>query len=475
MINRRLFLTGTAASAFLSVSPGNATKLNNNYHLTAKAGTAQLLQKPSAKTNIWGYDGIVPGPVIKCRQGEPVRIEVFNLLKQPTSVHWHGIRLENAMDGVSNLTQDPIQPGDVFVYEFTPPDAGTYWYHPHNRTWEQLARGLYGTLIIEGDSKPGSFDRDYTIVVDDWRIESEGQLHEESFGNLHDWSHEGRLGNILTLNGKPYENFEVIAGERVRLRFINTANARTMRFGIAGHQPWLVAVDGQPIPAVPLDESGIELAPAQRADLVVDINANPRDKIAIVENSNGENLIAGYLNCNEAQSKTSRIEVPALKKNALSKPDNTTYTEHALLMSGGAMRFLTKAYFDGKELDGRSLARNHQQTWAFNMQAGMSEKPFFTAQKGETIRLKLVNETGWPHAIHIHGHHFQVLSRAKFPSGNVLPVSKIEENAFRDTILLQRDETAEIAFVADNPGKWMLHCHMLEHQASGMGTWFEVG
>jgi len=474
MIDRRLFLTGSAASTLLSCAPALAEQTKLDYELTPKPGLAQLLDRADQETQIWGYDGRVPGPLIKAQAGQPLRVEVINQLDQPTSVHWHGIRLDNSMDGVSGLTQKPINPGDRFVYEFTPPDAGTYWYHPHNRTWEQMARGLYGLLIVEGDEDLEKFDRDLNLVADDWRIGPDGVMDEASFGNLHDWSHAGRLGNILTLNGKSYETLNVISGERVRLRIVNTSNARTMRFGIASHQPWLIALDGQPIPPVQLGEKGVLLAPAQRADLAIDIAGKPGDRIPIVELSTGDELIAGYLQCEQGKESQPKVESYELLKHIIPQPDLSKATNHELLMSGGAMRFLTKATFKGEELDGRELARVHGQTWAFNLQAGMSEKPLFSSQSGETIRLKIVNETAWPHAIHLHGHHFRIVSRASYPSGKSISVSAEEKHAFRDTVLLERDEVAEIAFVADNPGKWMLHCHMLEHQASGMGTWFQV-
>ena len=430
-----------------------------------------MLEDATEKTAVWAYDGLVPGPVIHVKKGEEISIEVKNLLEQPTTIHWHGIRIDNAMDGVAGLTQDPIQPGESFTYRFTPPDAGTYWYHPHNRTWEQLARGLYGTLIVEGDAEPGDFDRDYPIVADDWRLDGSGSIDEASFGNMHDWSHAGRLGNILTLNGKPYERLDVIPGERIRLRFVNTSNSRVLKFAVANQETFLIALDGQPVQPFKLGNAGITLAPAQRADLLVDIRGKAGDEIAILETSGTENLVAGYLVCRAGTTKRGPDQQPLkLASNALPEPDLSNARELELVMSGGAMRFLTSAFFKGKKLDGRSLARKHRQVWAFNGIAGMSEKPLFSTERGETVTIKTINDTAWPHAIHLHGHHFKVLSRKR----NSKQEDDYETGTFRDTVLLERDEMVEISFVADNPGKWMLHCHMLEHQAAGMAAWFEV-
>ena len=224
MINRRRLLQagiiGAAMPAFRTLALGRA-----EYEITAMPGEQNLLEESQSKTAIWGYQGTAPGPLIRMRQGEEITIYVVNGLDQPTTVHWHGLRIDNAMDGVAGLTQEPIEPGERFTYRFIPPDAGTYWYHPHNRTWEQLARGLYGGFIVEETASP-AFGRDRLIIADDWRLDGEGEIHEASFGRFHDWAHEGRLGNILTLNGKSYE--------RVRVRLVNAANARTMRFAIDG-------------------------------------------------------------------------------------------------------------------------------------------------------------------------------------------------------------------------------------------------
>lgn len=475
MLTRRLFLLNSA-SAVCTVTALDALRAANKipFKITAKKARASLLEQSGHLTDIWAYNGTAPGPLVRVKKGHEVEIEVVNQLDQPTSVHWHGIRIDNAMDGVSNLTQAPIQPGESFRYRFTPPDAGTYWYHPHNRSWEQLARGMYGALIVEGDAQSGQFDRDYSIVADDWRLVENGSIHEESLGSLRDWSHAGRLGNILTLNGKPYENLDVVPGERVRLRFINTANARIMRFGIEGHQPWLVALDGQPIRPMEISEDGIEISPSQRADLVLDVKGRTGDKVAIMETSGTERLVAGYLNFVKGNPPKRDAKFPILISNALPEPELANAIRLDLLMSGGAMRFLKTAIFKGQETDGRTLARSHGQLWAFNGRAGISDEPYFTAKRGETIVLKLINETAWPHAIHLHGHHFRVLGKGSLITQELAPMVDEETDAFRDTVLVERDETVEIAFVADNPGKWMLHCHMLEHQASGMGTWFEV-
>ena len=217
MLNRRnLMAAGAAVIAMPCVAVSGAGSLI----LKPQKGMARLGPSDVPETAIWGYGGQVPGQEVRVKQGEEVRATLDNGLKQPTTIHWHGIRIENAMDGVAALTQDPVKPGATFDYRFTAPDAGTFWYHPHNRTWEQMARGLYGPLIIE-EAEPPAYDRDITLMLDDWRLGEDGQIDEESFGSLRDWSHAGRLGNWLTVNGAPQPDYPVKRNERLRLRIIN--------------------------------------------------------------------------------------------------------------------------------------------------------------------------------------------------------------------------------------------------------------
>ena len=159
-LSRRSFLVASGGAAFGAVLPIRPARADAaNYNLVAGSGRAHLVGAPHPETAVWSYNGAVPGPEIRLRQGERVQITVENQLAEETTVHWHGLRVPNAMDGVPHLTQRPIAPGETFVYEFDAPDAGTYWYHPHQRSYEQVGRGLYGPLIVE-EREPIQVDRD---------------------------------------------------------------------------------------------------------------------------------------------------------------------------------------------------------------------------------------------------------------------------------------------------------------------------
>lgn len=479
LITRRLMLKGGAGLAFMGWSSiaRAVGETPGEYKLDIRPGEAELLDAGGPKTPVWGYDGIVPGPVLRGKRGKRMSIAVTNRLAQSTSVHWHGLRIENAMDGVAGLTQEPIEPGQTFNYSFVPPDAGTHWYHSHNRGWEQVARGLYGPLIIDEDDAV-DVDRDLIIMADDWRLKSDGMLHEESLGNIGERAHGGRLGNVLTLNAKPYERLMVKSGERVRLRIINSANARIMRFRLAGVEPWMVALDGQAIEPLKLGESALRLAPAQRADLIFDVTAAAGAELAISEVSGDEPLVAGYLLVEEGEDtpKRSTDSVPELPKHNVPMPDYSKARTVELAMAGGAMSFVGSAVYKGKTLDGRTLAREHGQVWVMNGTAGTALEPLFSAAQGETIVIRMKNDTRWPHGMHVHGHHFIEKSRNPVAGFDFSIEKAVAAGVapFRDTVLMQPGEEVDIAFVADNPGSWLLHCHMMEHMAGGMVTWFEV-
>src|SRR3546814_4251084 len=158
-LTRRAFIassTATAAAAILPFSlwrPARAAPITE-MRLRAAPGRTRLVPEPHGETPAWCYNGQVPGPEIRVRQGDRLRVHVENSLEEETTVHWHGLRVPNAMDGVPHLTQTPIGPGEVFTYEFDAVDAGTFWYHPHQRSFEQVGRGLYGPLIIEEAEAP---------------------------------------------------------------------------------------------------------------------------------------------------------------------------------------------------------------------------------------------------------------------------------------------------------------------------------
>ena len=200
------------ASAATMLLPGTSRAVSPR-RLRAERVTARILPEGNGLTPLLGFNGHSPGPEIRTRQGEQITVALENGLDRGSAVHWHGIHLDNAMDGVPDLTQAVVKPGETFGYEVAVPHAGTYWYHAHNRSWEQVAKGLYGPLIVE-ERNPPEVDRDITVILDDWRLERNGALHE-SFGDRHDFSHGGRMENFARAL---VSRDEVRLGDRIRLR-----------------------------------------------------------------------------------------------------------------------------------------------------------------------------------------------------------------------------------------------------------------
>lgn len=456
ILSRRTFLAGSAAAGLSTFAPQVSALASD---LTAATSDLQLAPPEYPKTLLWTYNSLAPGPVIRARRGDRIKRRLVNSLPQDTTVHWHGIRIRHAMDGVPKFSQDPVQPGEDFLYDFVVPDAGTFWYHPHVQSWEQIARGLHGALIIDEDSPP-EVDRDELLVLDDWRLDENAQLHD-SFGAMHDWAHAGRIGNYITVNGDSDHRLAASQHERFRLRLINVANARVFTLKIKGMAGWLVALDGQPLRMLqPMDS--IRLAPAQRADLIVDVTESPGGEAFLVSFERDTEYALTTLSVNGQSRRNAMPMPPPLEPNDLPQlaPLDSAVSA-ALVMEGGAMGNLRSALLRGVETEIRDLVTEGF-VWSLNGMADRPAEPLLAAKLGQTARITIRNDTRWPHAMHLHGHHFRKVN----PSGVHGP--------WRDTILLDPEEEAMIAFVADNPGAWLLHCHMLEHAASGMSTWIEV-
>ena len=467
-MKRRDFLTASAALSASMMLPRFAMAAAAPMITVRPApAMAPLMGVGKPETAVWAYGKSVPGPVIRIPRAKPVHIRLENGLEQATTVHWHGIRLENAMDGVPGFTQSAVAPGAAFDYRFTAPDAGTYWYHSHEKSWEQVARGLYGPLIVEEDT-PVAVDTEHMFIVDDWRLGDDGAIAQD-MGALRDAAHGGRLGNWLTVNGLTAPKLAVRPGTRLRLRCISAANARIMAFRFPGVAVHVIAVDGQPLAAPETLEDALLLAPAQRTDLVIDIPSDAAGEIVIEEVSTAEPIKAASFNVsgapirNAAPSDMVRLPPNPLNGHSL---DLDGALNVDLVMEGGAMGQLAKATYQGQLFDMRTLVQEKGQIWAFNGEAGAPSAPLLHAPRGRIVTINMINDTRWPHAMHLHGHHFQVIEREGMP---------VTGAPWRDTELVAPAERVRIAFVADNPGKWLFHCHMLEHRMAGMGTWINVG
>ena len=338
-ITRRSLLTGTASTAMAALlsGPARSREPARDLTLTAGEGRVSIAGTDHPATDVWCYDGRVPGPVLRVRQGEPVRIGVTNKLSEDTTVHWHGIRLPIEMDGVPGISQPPIRPGVSFLYTFTPPDAGTFWYHPHADSLQQLGRGMAGALIVE-EREPVVVDRDLIWMLADWRLRSDAQI-ASGFGNGMEAAMSGRVGNTVTVNGVVSDEEPVRAGERIRLRLVNCSLARIMALRFEGHRPVIIAVDGQPCdPHEP--EGRLLLGPAMRIDVVIDMQGEPGRRYRVVDDFY-DGLSYWLTQLAYENGPRLRAHPPdtalALPRNLLPEPDIAAADRHELRLQGGMM------------------------------------------------------------------------------------------------------------------------------------------
>jgi len=439
MLNRRKFLKHVAnLSGFLLLPRSvRASPGLTQYELIAEPISHQFKSK-GKPSSLWLYNKSTPGPTLKAKRGDQLVVKLTNRLNHPTTIHWHGIRNLNEMDGVPNVTQEPIEPGASFTYHFPVNDAGTFWYHSHNKAWEQVARGLYGALIVTEDESEISV-RDVVLLADDWRLNKDFAIDERSFRSVHDWSHAGRLGNWLTINGQSKPDIHLPNKGQVRFRLINAANARKLSFQFGNKQKFrVISLDGAP--CKPFSAETMTLGPAQRADIIVDINKSLN---AIYEVSTGEKFLSARFSFVPNMIDDFNIVSINKAKPWYPMPELNMAKIIEIRMQGGAMGNLSSANFQGEERPLRELAMNNSKVWAFNGSIGGYNLELANLSLGDTSILRIWNDTKWEHAMHLHGHHFWVESKE---FGNK------SKKVLRDTHLMSPGERADFIFIANNPG-----------------------
>jgi FtsP/CotA-like multicopper oxidase with cupredoxin domain len=458
----------------MALSPARsspAATTTSEKRLAAAPGKVAMTGADSAETPVWCYSGSVPGPEIRLRQGERVRIVAENRLPEDTTIHWHGVRVPNAMDGAPYVTQPPIEPKGSFTYEFTAPDAGTYWYHPHDHSSEQVGRGMMGAFIVE-ERDPLPVDRDVVWVLGDFRLKDDGSI-AGGFDNPMEMSMAGRIGNTVTINGRVPDRISVRSGERIRLRLINAAPARIFGLAFKDHSPLVIALDGQPVEPHTPEGGRVVVGPAMRTDLVLDLSGKPGTTVPVVD-SFYEGLSYKLVDLVYTDQPPLRTALPPppekLPANTMPEPDLANAQRHVVTLTGGMMGGMGMSggmggmMGDGGMMGGGMGGMMGGSMWAINGVAVPDDdmqhmKPILTLTRDKSYVLAIDNQTAWYHPIHLHGHSFRVITRNGKPT---------RYREWRDTVIIPPRERAEVAFVADNPGDWMFHCHILDHQEGGM-------
>ncbi|MBY8856813.1 multicopper oxidase family protein [Nocardia sp. CA2R105] len=502
-LNRRGFLalgTGVATAAVLAACTKTASVSRNlvqpdsgpvraaeDARRAAGAPVRQVALRAAPATvdlggvqvQTWTYDGKLPGQEIRVNRGDVLHTTLTNALPAPTTIHWHGIALRNDMDGVPDLTQAAVAPGRDFTYEFTAPDAGTYFFHPH--VGVQLDRGLYAPLIVEDPAEGKDYDTEAVVVLDDWldgvdgrdpdkelrRLQAQGMAGMSmggmsgmdmgrmggmnmggmsmptdpnaplgsDAGDIKDYPYyliNGRIGaDPVTFSAKP--------GQRMRLRIINAAADTAFRVAVGGHQLRVTHADGYPVQ--PVTTSSLLIGMGERYDVIVELGDGVFPLLAAAESKTGQGF---------ALIRTGGGTPPA----ADVRPAELTVIPLTADKLDAAEPVRLPRRSPDKTLDLALGSDSKKYVWTINGEAYPDHTPLDIAE-GQRVRLRLVNHTMMFHPMHLHGHTFQLVT----PAGT---------GPRKDTSIVLPMQTVEVDLQADNPGQWMVHCHNAYHGEAGM-------
>jgi FtsP/CotA-like multicopper oxidase with cupredoxin domain len=464
--------------------------------------TAGVVRRPfkGRTLTMFAFNGQYPGPLLQVAQGAEITVELTNALDQPTTVHWHGIRLENAFDGVPDLTQRAVAPGGRFTYHLRFPDAGIYWYHPHVREDIQQDLGLYGNLMVRSP-RPDYFspaNREEVLMLDDLLLDERGMVPFGASTTTH--ALMGRFGNVMLVNGEPRYALTVARGEVVRFFLTNVSNTRMFNLSFPGARMKVVASDAGTYENEAWVES-VVIAPAER--YVVHVRFDQPGEVALVNRVRGLDHLYGRFFSETDTLGVVRVGVgnasPSLVTSfARLRADTATRAELArfreymtrpadkalvLTMETQGLPFFTRQimqldsiFFTPVEWSGTMPGMNWAATgdqvrWVLRDPATGKENMDidWTFRRDDVVKIRLVNERrsfhGMQHPIHIHGQRFLVLAVNDVPNTNLV---------WKDTVLLPAGATADILLDLSNPGRWMVHCHIAEHLSAQMMMAFTV-
>lgn len=458
---RRIVLAAAASLPALALpqpsqaqqpAPGPASR-----SLAAAPGKVRLRPAPAGDSEIWTLDGVTPGPTLRIRQGETLRLKLENRTGLPIALHWHGVRGAAAMDGVGGFSQPSVAPGASFDYVLTPPDSGTFLYRALvlGGASEPAGRGLSGMLVVE-EPQPLAVAQDIALLVKDWLLDERQALQPFSRGP--EAAAAGRLGSWLTVNGAPPPHRIAVApGARVRLRLANACNARLMRLRFDGVKAVVVAVDGQPTDTFEPVRAQLPFAPGSRYDLVVDMPPEP-GATAMVTALIGAGLPLVRLVAEGPVQPPATLPAALQPNPALPAAVRLQDARRVEMKIEGGARITPDLKLDVAGLD-------PHRPWRVNGETGSVEgKPLFSVRRGTPIVLAIDNRTAFVQPLHVHGHAFRLLH----------PLDDGWEPYFLDTVQIPEGKKLHIAFIADNPGRWLISSTVLDRFDAGLWSWFEV-
>jgi FtsP/CotA-like multicopper oxidase with cupredoxin domain len=419
--------------------------------IEARVATVEI--EPGRRIEAWTYNGGLPGPLIRLRLGDRLIVRFTNRLPQPTTIHWHGLRVPNDMDGVPGVSQPEVRPGESFTYDFPVLDAGLYWYHPHVMSAAQVGFGLYGALLVDDfaeDERVGVPD-EQVLVLSDVALEADGRLEAPDSGGSIGMVF-GREGGVVLVNGRKLPALRMRAGGRQRWRIVNAAKSRYFNLYLGGQRFFVIGGDGGLL-EYPVEHDLLLLAPGERADVLVTPQGKPGEALVLqsrlhnrgygsVEFREEPDLVAITL---DTLSPLTPPPLPALRR------------EIAAMTASGALPVTIEL----------TLAQKSPTEYEYGINGvPFSEGRPLNATIGRTYIWTLKNTTKWSHPFHLHGFFFQVLDAEGQP---VRPL------AWKDTVDVPLEQSVRVLVRFDErPGAWMYHCHILDHADGGLMGMLEL-
>jgi FtsP/CotA-like multicopper oxidase with cupredoxin domain len=484
---------GVDPSTLPAAKSAALTKLDDGDTLDLTAGLLRRTIHGHAFV-MYGFNGQVPGPLIRVAQGATITVRFHNRIDLPSSVHWHGVRLDNRNDGAVGVTQEPVAAGADFVYTVRFPDAGIYWYHPHVREDVEQALGLFGNMLVDSPDTAyySPANRDEVLGLSDLLMQADTLIPYGKEGP--DFALMGRVGNVVLVNGEPGYSLRIHRGEVVRFQLTNAASSRTFNLSFGGASIKLLASDVSRFEREVMVPS-IVMGPAER--YVVEVRFDTPGTYPLVNMVQAINHFRGEFQAEvdtlgtiTVDSEPSRPDLGAafarLRTNAAVSKDieryrpyfnkapdkRLTLTVRTTGLPLATVQFMTidTAYYAPVEwVDGMPdmnwLSTSSQVTWVLRDDATGKENAAIDwhVKRGAVVKLRIFNDPRsfhpMQHPIHLHGQRMLVVARDGVPTTNLV---------WKDTAIIPVGSTVDLLIDASNPGAWMLHCHIAEHLGAGM-------
>jgi FtsP/CotA-like multicopper oxidase with cupredoxin domain len=415
--------------------------------ITARVADVEVA--PNEHVTAWTYDGLLPGPFIHAKVGDRLIVHFTNHLPEPSTIHWHGVRVPIEMDGVPGISQSAVKPGESFVYDFVLRDAGLFWYHPHHMSAAQVGFGLYGALLVDDPDDGVGIADQTTMVLSDIGFDKKGTLDApDSGGSAGDVF--GREGDHVLLNGRKAPVLRVRSGAPQRWRIVNTARSRFFLLDLQGQKFIVIGSDGG-LQERPTTSEVLLITPGERVDVIVAPTGAAGSEMPVYSMLYNR----GYGSV-EFRTIDQLMTLAFTNDAAMTPPPPPVLTRTITPPSAeGATRLDLTLTLPAMDASGHS-------EFQVNGFPYVKAKPY-RAALGETQLWVIKNDTKWDHPFHLHGYFFMPVDEQGQP---------LRPMAWKDTINIPMNATARVLVTFDErPGSWMFHCHILDHAEIGlMGT-----